>query len=236
MAEDVAQTATRSGWLTREKLVLAVGVPVCLALLSATLTWWINRPTTDVEFVALQVVPGVDAGESVSENGEFEMVPPKLQVALRNVGDQVSVISGVEVTILDYIHLPQCQPGAGPMAVSQQYDLTLPIDPAPGEVITVDVAQDVPPNQADRFELAVQVEDPDAQGLFLYQLGVVLVRDGSARMDAGVAIVAAPDFYNPLYEGALEEPGSIGACHRQTAVDYQRFLAWEGVRPSEYAE
>ncbi len=77
-------------WLTREKLLLAIIVPVLHAVLSALLAWWPNRPTTDIDVVGLSVVPG--------EFGDGDdLVPPKVQVAVRNVGDQVSVVSGAQI-------------------------------------------------------------------------------------------------------------------------------------------
>jgi len=79
--------ASRSGgrWLSREKLILAIVVPVCLALLSAALTLWINRPKTELDLVKLDVVPG-SSGEGPNERGEVELVPPKIRVTLRNIG------------------------------------------------------------------------------------------------------------------------------------------------------
>lgn len=229
--------ASRSGgrWLSREKLILAIVVPVCLALLSAAQTLWINRPKTELDLVKLDVVPG-SSGEGPNERGEVELVPPKIRVTLRNIGDQVSVVTGAELEILDYAYWPQCQPGAGPMLVSQSYNAVLPVDPRPHDIIPVEhVAQEIAPNGTDQFEFALQLRNPDAPGTHMYQLKVSLTRDGSHNIDAGVAVVGAPEVFdsNPTTED-LAASGEVGECFRRLAIDYRRVQDWRGVRPAEY--
>jgi hypothetical protein len=234
---DPRHGASRSGgrWLSREKLILAIVVPVCLALLSAALTWWINRPATVLELVKLDVVPG-RSGEGVNERGEYELIPPKVRVILRNIGDRVSVITGAELEILDYAYWPQCQPGAGPIPVSQSYNAVLPVDPSPHDIIPVDhVAQEIAPNGTDQFEFALQLRNPDTPGTHMYQLRVSLIRDGSHNIDAGLAVVGAPEVFasNPTPED-LAASGETGECFRRLAIDYRRAQEWQGVRPAEY--
>jgi len=220
--DDDTPAKAEGRWLTREKLVLAIIVPVLLAVLSAVLAWWPNRPTTDIEVVGLSVVPG--------EFGDGdEIVPPKVQVAVRNVGDQVSVVSGAQIEILDYAHLQVCEAG-GVLNVSASYDVVLPFDPEPGEVIEVDLAQEIERDRADRFEFSMQTPDVDlALGTYLYRLEVTLIRDGDNPLPAGVAIVAAPLFnVPPLTNEDLEYPGEVGDCYRQLAREWERVQAWEG--------
>ncbi|MFY1599668.1 hypothetical protein [Micromonospora sp. WMMD737] len=224
--------STKGRWLTREKLVLAIVVPVCLALLSAGLTWWINRPKTELEVVDLAVVAGKDADKPMSPTGEFEVVPPKIQVVLRNIGDQVSVVTGAELEVLDYAYLPQCQKGAGPIMVSQRYNAVLPLDPRPHETIPVRTVQEIGPNSTDRFEIAIQLHNPDAaNGVHMYRLKVSLIRDGAKRIDAGVAVVGAPTVYAPYLDpDVLSAPDEVGDCTRQLKIDYERSQEWEGAR------
>jgi hypothetical protein len=229
--------AARSGdrRLSRQKLLLAIVVPVCLVLLAASLTWWITRPKTELELVKLDVVPG-SHGEGVNERGEYELVPPKIRVTLRNIGDQVSVITGAELEILDYAYWPQCWPGAGPIPVSQSYNAVLPVDPRPHDIIPVDhVAQEIAPNGTDQFEFALQLRNPDTPGTHMYQLRVSLTRDGSHKIDGGVAVVGAPEVFasNPTTED-LAASGETGECFRRLAIDYRRVQEWQGVRPAEY--
>jgi hypothetical protein len=231
---DDASTKNGGRWLSREKLILAIVVPVCLALLSAALTWWINRPKTVLEVVSLDVVPG--RSEGMLEPGKVTMVPPKIQVTLRNIGAQVSVVTRAELEVLDYAYWPQCQPGAGPMLVSKSYDAVLPVDPRPHDTIPVSkVKQEIAPNGTDQFEFALQLRNPDAPGTHMYQLRVSLIRDGSHKIDAGVAVVGAPEVFNsnPTPEN-LAASGEIGECFRRLAIDYRRVQDWQGQRPAEY--
>ena len=188
---DPQNGASGSGgrWLSREKLILAIVVPVCLALLTAALTWWINRPKTELEIVRLEVVPGSHVEGPLKPGGKVEMVPPKIRVTLRNIGDQVSVVAGAEFEVLDYAYWPQCQPGAGPILVSKSYDAVLPVDPRPHDTIAVKrVAQEIAPKGTDQFAFALQLRNPDVPGTFMYQLRVSLIRDGSHKIDAGVEV------------------------------------------------
>jgi hypothetical protein len=238
MDAQTKEPQSRGRWLSREKLILAIAVPVCLALLPIGLTWWINRPETEVEIVSLNVVPGADVEGPLKPGGVYELIPPKVQVTLRNIGDQVSVVTGAELEILDHAHLPQCWPGAGPTPVSQTYDAVLPLVPRSHETIAVDVAQDIAPNGTDRFEFALQLPDPDeADGIRFYQLRVSLIRDGSHKMDAGIVVVGAPEVYDakPSPED-LAAAGEIGECFGRLAIDYQRVRAWQGERPADYPQ
>src|SRR3712207_230201 len=99
----ITSAGTKERWLTSEKLVVAIIVPIAVVVLGAALTWWTNRPKTDVEVVDLTVVEGgVVEGQ---QPGELDIVPPRIQVALRNLGDQVSVVTGAQLKILDHAFL-----------------------------------------------------------------------------------------------------------------------------------
>jgi hypothetical protein len=223
--------------LTPEKLVIAILIPVVLAIFGSVSTWWLSRPTTDLEVVGLTV----EEGEAVDDegDGEYELVPPKVQVALRNVGDQVSVVTGARLEVLDHAFFPVCEAG-GPLEVSRTYDVPLPLDPDPGQLIGVDVAQDVEPAQADRFEFSMQIPNPqEITGTHLYRLGVSLIRDGSAEtLDAGNVIIGAPVLQVEtlrVLNDDLSAPGEVGACYRQLRSEYQRVQEWEGKRSVQLA-
>jgi hypothetical protein len=237
----ITSAGTKERWLTSEKLVVAIIVPIAVVLLGAALTWWTNRPTTDVEVVDLTVVEGeVVEGQ---QPGELGIVPPRIQVALRNLGDQVSVVTGAQLKILDHAFLAICEAG-GALMVSQTYDVLLPLDPTPNEVVGVDVVQELQPNQADRFEFSLQTPQPEevfATGTHLYRIGVSLIRDGNAEtLDAGVAIVGAPVLNVDIDSigvtaDLLESPDEVGACYRNFRFEYQRVQGWEGQRSPQLA-
>lgn len=213
--------------------MLAIGMTVVVVAVTAVaLTWWFNRSTTRLEVVDVVVSSG--GSEPLNaDNNEWQMVPPKVLITLRNIGDQVSVITGARIEVVDYTHLPICWGAGGALESSQTYNVTLPIDPPLPDVIDVDVSQEIPPDRADRFELAMQLAHPDpALGTYLYRLKVSLTRDGRADViDVGHVIVAAPLVNSvPFSRADTETPDEMGACFSRVAAEYRRAQGWEGKR------
>jgi CHAT domain len=231
-------TVSPSGrWVTRTRLAIAVGVSVVVALTAVALTWWMNRPVTRLEVVDLAVVQG-DTQAMTPDNSEWELVPPKVQITLRNIGDQVSVITGAQLEVVDFTHLPICWGAGGALQASQTYDVVLPENPKPNDVIEVGIAQEVEPDRADKFELALQMRDADpALGTYLYRLKVSLIRDGGAeRIEVGYAVVAAPLLNAvPFSRDELNDPDA-GECFRRVAAEYQRAQRWEGERSADLSQ
>ena len=112
--------------------------------------------------------------------------------------------------------------------------MTLPIDPPLPDVIDVDVSQEIPPDRADRFELAMQLAHPDpALGTYLYRLKVSLTRDGRADViDVGHVIVAVPPVNSvPLSRADTGDSGmKWGTLLTRVAAEYRRAQGWEGQR------
>lgn len=150
----------RGRWVTRTRLAIAVGVSVVVALTAVAMTWWMNRPVTRLEVVDLAIVQG-DTQAVTPDNNEWELVPPKVQITLRNIGDHVSVITGARLEVADFTHLPICWGAGGALEASQTYDVVLPENPKLNDVIEVGIAQEVEPDRAAKFELALQIRDAD---------------------------------------------------------------------------
>ena len=222
---------------TRTKVAIAAGLAVIVALTAVALTWWMNRPTTRLEVVDLAVVQG-DTQAVTPDNNQWELVPPKVQITLKNIGDQVSVITGARLEVVDFTHLPICWGAGGALEASQTYDVVLPENPKLHEVIEVDVAQEVERDRADKFELAMQVHDADpALGTYLYRLKVSLTRDGGAEsIEVGHVVVAAPLLNAvPFSRDELNDP-DVGECFRRVAAEYQRAQRWEGERSPDLSQ
>lgn len=232
----MAKRSTKSirrerSWLTPEVLTISIVLPTLLLVLGAVLTWWLNRPSTKLEVVALVV----EEGQYLADEGTFK--PPAIQLSVRNIGQQVSVVTGVRLQVLDYAYLPFCQSGGGELLVSGTYDLLLPEDPEVNHAAFVDVAQSIEPNGADRFQVRVQAPlDMVPEGTYRYRLRVSLLRDGeSDPLEAGVAVIESPllrqdvDIF-PADDMALS--ASDAECWRNLARDYERSEEWEGVKVS----
>ncbi|MGY1607250.1 MULTISPECIES: hypothetical protein [unclassified Geodermatophilus] len=209
--------------------------PLLVALVAAAFTWWMSRPRTELEIVDIAVQDGsIAVGQ---REGEFKIVAPRLQVVLRNVGDQVSVVDGARLQILDHAFFDVCEAG-GALMVSQTYDVTLPLDPQPNQILDVDVAQEIEPGQADRFEFSMQVPEPEnVVGTHMYRVQISLTRDGNSDvLDAGVAILGAPHMaIDALWvtDEDLEIPGPVGACYRDLHEEYLRVQQWEGEKSQQ---
>jgi hypothetical protein len=235
-SDQSAGAATKSRWLTSEKVAIYVIAPIVVAMVGAAITWWVNQPRTDLEIVDIAVLDGsIVEGQ---REGEFEIVPPKVQVAIRNVGDQVSVVNGARLEILDHAFFDVCEAG-GALMVSQTYDVALPLDPEPNQVLGVDVAQEVEPAQADRFEFSMQVPEPqDVVGTHMYRVRLSLTRDGASEtLDAGVVIFGAPQLaVETLWvtDEDLEFSGPVGACYRELHREYLRVQQWEGEKSQQF--
>ncbi|PRY47374.1 hypothetical protein LY71_1144 [Geodermatophilus tzadiensis] len=222
-------------WLTAEKVATFVIAPILVAAVGAAITWWVNQPRTDLEIVDIAVLDGSIVNGQ--REGEFEIVSPRVQIAIRNVGDQVSVVEGARLEILDHAFFDVCEAG-GALMVSQTYDVTLPLDPEPNQVLNVDVAQEIEPAQADRFEFSMQVPEPeDVVGTHMYRVRISLTRDGASEtLDAGVVVLGAPHLAVEtlwITDEDLEIPGPVGACYRELHEEYLRVRQWEGERSQQ---
>jgi hypothetical protein len=165
--------------------------------------------------------------------------PPAVDVSVRNIGDTVSVVTGVVLRVRDFELIGPCVQGAA-LEPSAAYDVELPADPEKGDRVDARLSQQIPAGTADRFLLRMQVPQlKAAQGSRLYALDVALQHDGVAEaLHAGTAIVAVPHlpsesfFPGNLPEGAEEIPGSSD-CAEKNLADYERFLELDAVRPPE---
>jgi hypothetical protein len=223
-------TSNERPWLTREKLLAIIIAPLLVAGFSVWLTRWVNEPETELDIVDLRVL----AGSYDEEKDVWE--PPKVQVRIRNIGDQASVITGARLEILDSQYLPYCEAG-GSLTVSETYDVPLPATPAPNETLDVFVSQEVGEGATDFFEFALQVPDEDRTlaGSHAYQISVEILHDGlEAGMDAGIAIIESPIPFDPSEQAALaDDPSARGDfrdCVRAVLEDHRRMLEWRGTR------
>lgn len=89
-------------------------------------------------------------------------------LTLRNASKQVSVVNRAHVTIGDFDALSAdgCIPGAGPIAISANYNAQLPPQAHPGDRVDLNLSQELRPNTADRIRIGFALDDPDATKVF----------------------------------------------------------------------
>ncbi len=164
---------------------------------------------------------------------------PAIDVSVRNIGDAVSVVTGAVLTVRDFELIGPCVQGAA-LPPSAAYEVELPVDPAKGDTVDVDLSQQIPAGTADRFLMRMHVPQlKAAEGSRLYALDVALRHDAAGEpLPAGTAIVAVPHlpatsfFPFDLPEGADAVPGAHD-CAEKNLADYERFLELDAVRPPE---
>jgi hypothetical protein len=196
----------------------------------------VPEPTSTIEADGLEVVDiEVSSGE-VAENPRDPVDTPLIDVTVRNTGQDISVITGANLRILDVAWIENCEGGAG-LPPSAEYDVVLPASPDVGEIAEADLSQQIPANSADRFTLRLNTPEENwGDGTRLYRLDVELLHDAVARpLEAGTVLVSVP--YDPdsrlLTVGALPDdayPPDLLACYETNEANFRQFLELEGER------
>jgi hypothetical protein len=193
-------------------------------------------PAPSLEIVDLAVTDGDPRAEP--------RVTQAIDLTLRNRGDLVAIVTGVSLRVRETAFLEICQGGGG-LEVSETYDVLLPPDAEPGQVIESKVSQELAPGAADRFVLRLDVPDPDRQlGQYLYQLDVLVSHDAARTpLRAGTVLVSAPflptefAFYTPnrdLY--SAPEAARERRCSQRNESTFRDFLALDGERQPGLSE
>jgi hypothetical protein len=119
----------------------------------------------------------------------------KVYFQLRNTGSQLAIIRAVGIRVEYFARIPVCLT-QGNLPTTGHYAANLSLHPKLGSVINVPVSQQVPPDSADRFELALRIPpDPD-ESIYLYRLRLSLFYDNlKTPVDAGQVVVSMP--YDP---------------------------------------
>lgn len=240
----------RRSWaeLSFEKKLSIVIIPVLLALISVGVPILVSgdggdggasngqttdRPRSSLEVIDLAVTSG-------SPRGTPEAIQ-KIDLTVRNAGDLVSVVKRLGLRIRASGLLRICQAGGG-LEASEAYKVELPPDPAPGEVVEAKVSQQIPPGEADRFTVGLDVPDPARQfGDRLYHLDVLIYHDTEKRpIRAGTVLASAPYLPNNYYfwsgqpyprsELRGEAGTQVAKCLDANEATLKRMLTLEGER------
>ncbi len=167
-----------------------------------------------------------------------------LDVTVRNDGDRVAVLTGVDLTIDDFGFLPACIFGSG-LDVTGTYQASLPDDPKPGTVVRVTLHQQVEAGAVDRFTIALKAPSghvgtqSGSIGSFLYLMRVAVAQDkagpavaaGQVLVDAGSALDANGTFYFAADRDATAaDAGTGGVCGGETDCVRQQVTCWNANR------
>ncbi len=231
-----------------EKKLSIVIVPVLIAAISVSIPLLAQggdssspAPSPTAAAAALQVVDLAVTGGDLRANDLEDT--QAIDLTVRNTGDVVSVVTRARLVVRDTGFVEICQAGGG-LEASESYDVLLPGEVAKGETFEAKVSQQILPGSADRFELRLDVKEPDRQlGRYLYQLDVLLLHDAAREpLAAGTVVVSAPympdhhDFWSGTeFKDSFEGPGSaeVKQCLQDNEAAFKRMVALDGERVPE---
>jgi hypothetical protein len=178
---------------SRRRIATGTGV----ALLVVACTVLVFSPPTSV--------PAAPKPRSSLALSQFDVTggtsgPAMLDVTVHNLGRRRAVLTGVRMTMRDFLYLPDCYT-AGTVEPSRPYPVTLPDNPPSGAVMTIPLHEEVGADQVDRFTVGLHGPVRTAKGprgsypvggTFLYRFGAALTADVQENLPLGTAIVATP--------------------------------------------
>ncbi len=170
-------------------------------------------------------------------------------ITLRNAASSVSVVTRVRFTVVRYAELTAdgCIPGAGPIAISANYQVRLPAHGHVHDVIDVKVSQELRPQTGDRMRLGLALNNPSQLAVFdngdgtgasrLYVLRIDLMHDGDKKpLHAGEVLVAVPFPYIGLLDSQKLPLGLSGDCISSNRATLAGMLSSKAVRSPELDE
>ncbi len=167
-----------------------------------------------------------------------------LDITVRNDGDRVAVLTGVELTIDGFGFLPACIFGSG-LEVTGTYQASMPDDPKPGTPVRVTLHQQVEAGAVDRFTIALKAPSGHAGtqsgsiGSFVYLLRVAVAQDGArpalaagqVLVDTGNALDNNGTFYFAADRDATTaDAGTGGVCGGEGECVRQQVTCWNANR------
>lgn len=135
--------------------------------------------------------------------------PTMIDFKIRNIGNQLAIIHQFNIQVSQSLRLPMCQ-GQGSLPSTGTYHATIPASTRTGDVVTVPVSRQLPPDSADDFQVTISPDkDPSAMA-FLYRLHLTMSYDRlNTPLDAGYAIISIPIDLNADYYWTEEDSRSF---------------------------
>jgi hypothetical protein len=228
----------------------AIVVAVIGAIASALATHWLDRPAaahTTAASPRLQVDSILVTPKTVEKGGRpgFE---DQVYFSLRNIGDQLAIITGVKLQVQEFANLTECF-SAGSLDTTGWSSVNLPTNPAPGTLVTVPVSQQMAPDSADKFEVSLHVQGTP-RGLQVYRLHAWVLYDQQVPLNAGYLVVSLPQepedgaYYwtraeqaNPdILKPFVASVKVVSQCLIKDSVSLHAILSLSGTRSSGMAD
>lgn len=228
----------------------AIVVAIVTAVVGALATHWLNRPAaTHTPGASPQLqVDSVLVLPKTGQVGYLSKFEDQVYFSLRNIGNQLAIITGVKLQVQQYAQLYECY-SAGSLATTGWSSVNLPTDPAPGTLVTVPVSQQMAPDSADKFEVSLHVPKT-ALGLNVYRLHVWVLYDQQVPLSAGYLVVSLPqqpqdggyfwsrtDQANPsILQPFAPSVKVLSQCLIKNSTRLHAIVSLSGARSSEMAD
>jgi hypothetical protein len=172
--------------------------------------------------------------------------PMKLEIELRNTGNQLAIVTYLQLRIAQFKAMPICFT-QGDLPVTGDSTVNMPANAVPGQNISVAVHQQVAPDSADRFDINLKGPLRQDETIFLYRVNLSLLYDTSQTIPIklGEAMLSLPNVPNNEYYWTKQDAANHGtrmsfmgtqvprlrSCMIANSKFLQSFLANPGYKP-----
>jgi hypothetical protein len=229
----------------------ATGTAVLIGVLVNVLSTQAQRVVPSADPTAFSspqlVVDQVSLGFEPVKGGNVSLF--KIDIKLLNTGTQIAAINSANLTIQDFVTLPLCATQGG-FASTGTYRSNLPINPSPGEVVSIPISQLAEANGADRFDLLLAAPLPETSdarfNIYLYRVHLRLTYNvHEAPLDLGEIAVDFPavpsdgEYYWSKYWAthlsefnymAYPHPATVKSCDIKNSIALHSFLLKPAMR------
>lgn len=152
-----------------------------------------------------------------------------LEFVLHNVGGRRAVVDRADIEVRRVYELRRCA-SQDDLPLSNNYGVSLPADAQPGDIVEAPLHQQLGPDEADRFALALstRVRPREPGSFYVFELDVTLHNDGPrADLPAGTALISLPEIpiVGEYYWGAdtAKLIGDLASTSPEYVAELRRF-------------
>ncbi|SCF42733.1 hypothetical protein GA0070216_115115 [Micromonospora matsumotoense] len=172
-----------------------------------------------------------------SPAGKAEIESPVLDVVLKNIGDQVAVVSEVYFTFRYSQKIETCEKGGSPIEIAGRYDIKIPFPdrPTPFSINQV-VRHQIPAGKTERLVFSIGIGKlPEYSDIWLYQIDMHVKFDGGVEdIHAGTGLVVTPVPSKGYFLNQKNIPDKN--CPSRTLNQVRKFVASSGARSAAFEE
>lgn len=179
----------------------------------------------------------VDVLDLGFQAGKDQVESPVLDVVLKNVGDQVAVVSSVDFTVQHSEKVETCEKGAGPIEIAGRYDVKIPFPDRPTPFsVRREVRHEIPPGRTERLVFSIGIgKVPLHPDLWLHRIDMHITSDGAVkRIHAGTGIIVTPVPQKGYFLNQKIIPDRN--CPAKTLDRFKKFTASPGARSAAFEE